>query len=50
MPYSSGHYHITSEVKRGNIFDALSVQCGTSTRHIECTYLSVVKQMMLEKK
>ena len=48
VPYSLRHYHITREVKRGNGFDALSVQCGTSIRHIESTYLHVDKQMMLE--
>ena len=48
VPYSLRHYHITREVKRGNGFDALSVQCGTSIRHIENTYLHVDKQMMLE--
>ena len=48
VPYSLRHYHITREVKRGNNFDKLSVQCGTSIRHIENTYLHVDKQMMLE--
>ena len=47
VPYSLRHYHITREVKRGNNFGELSVQCGTSIRHIESTYLHVDKQMML---
>ncbi len=48
VPYSLRHYHITREVKRGNTFEDISVQCGTSIRHIESTYLHVDKQMMLE--
>jgi len=46
VPYSLRHFYITKAFSQGMKFEQIAIQCGTSIKQIEKTYLHVDEQML----